>query len=216
MDVFVKSLDDDSPPRSVVSLDGAEWVTHWPSDTLIVFESGTGGEGNLWYLDLSDPDSVTAASYLSSEADLRDVVISPDGTLAAYRSNETGGVEIYVRSFPEPGEPTIVSQGGGAEPFWSPDGNTLYYVRGSLEAAVFVAARIQRNPVPVVLSRDSLFTATRIVRPLQGSGLHPDGDRFILAQSVGAAAAEGAESEPDRLILITDWFEELRRRTGSN
>ena len=52
-----------------------------------------------------------------------DVVVSPDGTLAAYRSSESGQDEIYIRSFPEPGERTIVSQGGGSEPFWSPDGD---------------------------------------------------------------------------------------------
>ena len=38
--------------------------------------------------------------------------------------------EIYIRSFPDPGERTVVSEGGGNVPFLSSDGNTLYYARG--------------------------------------------------------------------------------------
>ena len=50
-----------------------------------------------------------------------------DGTLAAYTSNETGKPEVYIRSFPEPGERTRASQRGGAYPFWSANGNIVYY-----------------------------------------------------------------------------------------
>ena len=75
-----------------------------------------------------------------------------------------------------------------------------------------MAARIERNPVPVVLSTDSLFWMPSL-RPFQGSGLHPDGDRFILAQSVNAAAAdEGSAASEDKLILVQNFFEELKAR----
>ena len=211
-DLFVKILDDDSAPRSIITLDANQFVTQWPSDTLIVFERGEGGVRDLWTVDLSDPENPQAEDYVSSEADLRYMVVSPDGTLAAYTSNETGPYEIYIRSFPEPGERTIVSEGGGGIPFWSPDGSILYYTR---PPGIFTAARLERDPVPVVVSRDSLFT-TRPggVRPFQGSGLHPDGDRFILARSVGSADAEGESTEPDRLILVLNFFEVLKERVG--
>ena len=126
------------------------------------------------------------------------MVVSPDGTLAAYTSNESGRYEIYIRSFPEPGGQTIVSEGGASIPYWSPDGNTLYYFTGPGQP--LMAARLQRDPVPVVVSRDTLVAAVSANRPFQGSGLHPDGDRFILAQIVGDA--EVVASEPDRLILV--------------
>ena len=91
-------------------------------------------------VNLADPDGARAEAYLSSEADLRRTVVSPDGTLAAYTSDESGQYEIYIRSFPEPGAQTVVSQGGGDVPFWSPDGNTLYYARRSIGGATFMAA----------------------------------------------------------------------------
>ena len=111
IDLFVKNLDDDSPPKSIVALDGSELVSQWPSDTLIMFERVEGGPRNLWRANLSDPDSARAEAYLSSEADLHSIVVSPDGTLAAYSRSESGQSEIYIRSFPDPGERTIVSPG---------------------------------------------------------------------------------------------------------
>ena len=206
-DLFVKDLNDDSPPRSIIALPANQWPTQWPSDTLIVFERGEGGVRDIWTVDLSDPDNPRAEAYLSSAADLRRMVVSPDGTLAAYTSNESGEYEIYVRSFPDPGGLTKVSENGGDDPFWSPDGNTLYYSLGDGVGGRFKAARIQRNPVPVVLSTDSLFWAL-VGEPTPGSGLHPDGDRFILAQDASNVGA----SVPDRLILVQNFFEELKAR----
>ena len=212
-ELFVKNLDDDSPPRSIITLDANQRVTQWPSDSLIVFERVESGVRDLWMVDLSDPDSARAEVYLSAEADLSVIVVSPDGTLAAYTSNESGQYEIYIRSFPDPGEQTIVSQGGGNVPFWSPDGNTLYYARGVTGERTFMAARIQRDPVPVVLSRDPLFTGPYAAFP--GSGLHPDGDRWIAAQNVGSADPDEGATEPARLIMVTNFFEELSERVGN-
>ena len=211
-DLFVKTLDDDVPARSIITLERNQEVTQWPSDTLLVFESG-GAPGNrdLWMLNLSNPDSARPEAYLSSEASLRRIVVSRDGTLAAYRSNETGRNEVYIRSFPDPGERTPVSQGGGVDPRWSPDGNTVYY--GSGLEATSMAARIRRDPTPVVLSRDSLFTLSGV----SFADLHPDGDRWIIAQAAEYSPDpdEGA-AEPQKLILVQNWTEELKRLVPVN
>ena len=212
-DLFVKRLDDDAPAELLVRLPGSQFSTRWPSDTLIVFEWGP-PPADLWMLDLSDPDNPKTAAYLEDEDwDLRGIVVSPDGTLAAYSSNETGIREVYVRSFPDPGERTPVSEGGGDFPRWSPDGNTVLYwtLRGGEHT--FLAARLQREPTPMVLSTDSLFA-----RPYSGlpSDLHPDGDKFIFAQFVDVSATpDGASAEAERFILVTNWFEELRQRMGN-
>ena len=214
-DLFVKNLNDDSPPRSVITLPGGQFPYQWLSDTLIVFAWNRGNNlRDLWMVDPSDPDSARAEAYLESEADLLRIAVSPDGTLAAYRSNESGQNEIYVRSFPDPGERTVVSEGGGNTPLWSPDGNTLYYARADGGGTTLMAAQIQRNPVPVVLSTVSLFTVASTFLPTAGSALHPDGDRFIFAQNAGTADAEGGAAEPPRLTLVQNFFEELKERVG--
>ena len=224
-DLFVKTLDDDTPARSVIALERNQALTQWPSDTLMVFESG-GGPTNrdLWMLNLSDPDNPRAQAYLLSEAGLSSIKVSRDGTLAAYVSNESGTNEVYIRSFPDPGERTPVSQGGGVNPYWSPDGNTVYYWRNDAGALTFMAARVQRQPTPVVLSRDSLFTRLSSVGRLplafgvqqSVSDLHPDGDRLVVLQDVSFATdPEGGAAELQRFLVVTDWFEELRQRMGN-
>ena len=218
-DLFVKTLDDDEPARSIISLPIHQVPVQWLSDTLIVFEQGTSPEApaDLWMLDLSDPNSPTAEVYLEDrDVNLRDIVVSPDGDLAAYTSDETGSNDVYIRSFPVFGERTPVSRGGGEFPFWSPDGDTVYYWTlsgtGGGGRDAFVAARIGRNPT-AVLSTDTLFTGDYF-RP--ASHLHPEGDRLIVAQQADlSATTEGTAEEPVRFIVVTNWAEELRRRAGN-
>ncbi len=212
-DLFVKSLDDDTPARSVASLAGDEFVTQWPSEILIVWEQ-LPNPSDLWMVDLSDPENPRIEEYLPSEADLDAIVISPDGTLAAYHSNQSGRDEVYLRSFPEPREPTLVSEGGGRFPQWAPDGSTVYYwTLPSGGASTFMAARVRRDPTTVVLSRDSLFSGS--YNPSL-TDLNADGDRLVIAQSVGGSTdGDRAGFEPERFLVVTNWFEELRGRLGN-
>jgi hypothetical protein len=45
----------------------------------------------------------------------------------AYVSDDSGRAEIWVRPFPDGASAIQVSQDGGTEPVWAPDGRTLYY-----------------------------------------------------------------------------------------
>ncbi len=212
LDLFVKTLDDDVAARPIITLAGDQIPTQWPSDTLIVFESGN--PSDLWMLNLSDPDNPVAAEYLPSEANLGGIMVSPDGDLAAYVSNESGPYEVYIRSFPDPGEQTPVSQGGGWYPLWSPDGNTVYYSAPPASGGVtFWAARIQRDPTPVVFRRDPLFTGNY---NRGASDLHPDGDRLVIQQfSASSGQSAGDVAEPERFLVVVNWFEELLEKMGN-
>ena len=213
-DLFVKTVNDDSPPQMIVTLPGFQFPTQWPSDDLVIFESG--GPSDLWMVDPSS-DSAVASPYLEAEADLDDVTVSPDGGLAAYTSDESGADVVYVRSFPEARQPGIVSQGGGAMPLWSPDGNTIYYWTLGARTALksLIAARIERGPPFVVISRDTVLAGSYLAL---SSDLHPDGDRLIIAQDMAAPGANAAADdapEPERFLVVVNWFEELRARMGN-
>jgi Tol biopolymer transport system component len=107
-----------------------------------------------------------------------------------------------------------VSQGGGELPFWSPDGNTLYYwgLAEDGEEANLMAARIERGPPFVVTSRETILTSN----VLNGSAdLNPDGDRLIGTVRAGTpSTASGEAAEPERFLVVVNWFEELKERMG--
>ena len=160
-------------------------------------------------------DSAVPRSYLESEALLPYTMLSPDGDLTAYHSLESGTHEVYVRSFPEARQPEIVSRGGGRSPSWSPDGNMIYYWTAGPDTppARLIAARIERGPPFVVISRDT--TMIRGTYRLDEWDLHPDGDRVVILQDVNALGGVTAADGAPRFIVVTNWFEELRQRMGN-
>ncbi len=55
---------------------------------------------------------------------------SPDMSLVAYTSRESGRDEVYVRRYPAGDRKRLVSTDGGAWPCWSADGQRLWYMSG--------------------------------------------------------------------------------------
>lgn len=87
--------------------------------------------------DISNPDVVFATSMedLSQRTEIltleaqsnRPISLSPDGTLLAYASSESGEFEIYCTRFPDGNGKWQVSTKGGTRPQWSADGNRLFF-----------------------------------------------------------------------------------------
>ncbi len=209
-DLFIRDLDSDVQPRHFVSLPGPQYPRDWPADDLIVLESGT--TTGILIARLAG-DSADVTPYYVPDADVDLPVVSPDGALIAYHSNESGQDEVYIRAFPEPRSEVIVSEGGGRRPIWAPDGTTLYY--SSFSGNTIFAAEIQREPTAVVVSRR---TVLELVRGFTVLDLHPDGDRFIArrlaSEGAGTDPGQGGEGEPIRHIVVHNWFTELRGLFG--
>jgi serine/threonine-protein kinase len=89
-------------------------------------DASTEDNYDLWLKPL-DPRG-DARPLLRTKANEKLPYLSPDERWMAYVSDESGREEIWVRAFPPEGSAAIqVSQGGGTEPVWAPDGKTLYY-----------------------------------------------------------------------------------------
>ncbi|HUR35770.1 MAG TPA: protein kinase [Vicinamibacterales bacterium] len=103
---------------------------------------------------------------------------SPDGRFVAYRSNESGRNEIYVRTFPEATGKWQVSVNGGGDPQWRSDGKEIFF-RGIDQR--LMAADIQLQGTFQAGSPHMLFPANTQA----GAGLRNrydasrDGQRFI-------------------------------------
>jgi len=211
-DLFLASVIEDAPPEPILpGVPGRQSPSQWLDGDLLLFNSGPAANRNgSWTMQIGD--STSAVPYLVAETDRTHARVAPQRDLAAYESTESGVREVYVRSFPEPRQPTIVSSGGGWSPRWSPDGNTVYYWRGQ-ETGVdtLYAARVQRDPF-AVLSTEVVLSGNYVSN---GWDLHPGGDRFIVPRRTGlnlGSPEEGAV--PVRHYIVTNWFTELLGALG--
>jgi serine/threonine-protein kinase len=132
-------------------------------------------------------------------------VVSPDGRWLAYGSDETGRDEVYVRPFPEGGAKLLVSQGGGTEPRWSPDGRTLYYLGQHRDLPYLIAATIVPGPELSVRARTPLFDVAEFepASPHANYDISPTGTGFAMVH-------QGALSE---IVFVLNATAEVRGRT---
>jgi serine/threonine-protein kinase len=156
-------------------------------------------------------DAASAGPIIDSAAQESNAAVSPDGRWLAYQSNESGRFEIYVRPFPDVDTGRWqVSTNGGTRPEWSSDGRELFYFRedtgdGSEIVAVAVESGATfRAGVPQPLFSGP-YLASQTLRGVYD--VTADGRRFLMIKR-----AEGEREAPAQTIVIVEnWFEELRR-----
>jgi serine/threonine-protein kinase len=130
---------------------------------------------------------------------------SPDGHWLTYTSDESGPMQVYVRPFPGPVRNKQISTAGGTQPRWSRTGKELFYRDGDKMMMVDVSTS-SGNSELAVSSPKMLFEQ----RYSFGSSLSianydvsPDGQRFVMVKE---------DSSANRLNVVLNWFEELKRR----
>jgi serine/threonine-protein kinase len=134
---------------------------------------------------------------------------SPDGRWIAYGSNESGANEVYVQAFPGPGEKHSISNGGGTEPLWNPNGRELFYTVGAVGnkpkmMAVDIAPGVSFKAGPPHLLFEGTWGNTT---PLRDYDIAPDGQHFIMARG-----DEVPDQKVTRLNVVLNWFDELKKR----
>ena len=157
-------------------------------------------------------DSVAMPLVASPEFSEQSPALSPNGRWLAYTSDRSGRREVYVRPFPNVDSTRVtVSRAGGQNPLWAHSGNELFFVDAE---AGLVAAEVEADSVFRVLRRQTLFSLRIGYLVNQGTDYHdigPDDERFLMLRlSVGGDTGGGG-----RLILVQNWFEELRERVGN-
>jgi len=146
-------------------------------------------------------------AFLNSPFSEAQAAFSPDGRWLAYHANESGQWEVYVRPFPGPGGKWQVSAGGGTHPTWSRSRKELFYkaADGTLMVSAYAAEGDSfRAENPRQWSSGRVQRRGQISRTFD---VHPDGQRFAVLK----AADEQAEDKRDHVVLVLNFFDELRR-----
>jgi hypothetical protein len=160
---------------------------------------------DIWVLSLEEGG--TPRTWLDSQFQEVQPMISRDGNLIAYVSDRSGRYEVWVRSYPDPesARPIQVSDNGGIEPVWSADGRELFYLEGDTLKAVSV----ERSPAlrfgkPQVVFRGPIRSEGV---PWATYDVAPD-DRFIIRMDPTDASTH--------LVVVENWFDELKRLVPTN
>lgn len=142
----------------------------------------------------------------------RNGIVSPDGRWLGYESDASGRLEVYVRPFPNTDDGQWqVSTGGGGQPLWARSGAELFYfaLDGTLMTVLVQARGTAWNagaPAKILEARyfTGGFGAVTLGRTYDVS---PDGRRFLMIEQGDSGSQT---STPPQIVVVQNWFEELR------
>jgi len=129
-DLYIKPTDGSAEERVLLKSDNIKAPTGWSKDSrfLLFMDASPTTSADIWALPMQGeqkPLPVLQTQFIEGWGTL-----SPDGRWVAYRSDESGALEIYVRPFSpggSAGAKWLVSKGGGIYPRWRADGKRLFY-----------------------------------------------------------------------------------------
>jgi Tol biopolymer transport system component/tRNA A-37 threonylcarbamoyl transferase component Bud32 len=132
---------------------------------------------------------------------------SPDGRWLAFTSDQSGQQEVYVQPLRGEGDQVQVSQEGGTEPVWGPDGRELFYRSTTGGQVELIAATVRTTPVVTVLARRALFPVSDMLGtpPHSNYDISPDGHTFVMVR----------RSPATRIVVIQNLPELVRRLRSS-
>jgi Tol biopolymer transport system component len=171
------------------------------SGNLLAYTSrGQSTRDDIWIrvMDGSTP----AEPFLATEFNERRPAFSPNGKWIAYTSDETGSVEVFVRSYPDAGAVWQISTSGGREPFWSRDGRELFFASGRK----LMAVRVETGAGFEAGRPEGLFEAYLGNLRVRDFDVAPDG-RFVSVHRPGGEAGQ------QELRMLTSWQREMQKTT---
>jgi len=174
-----------------------------PDGRLLAFTLSVPGGAELWTVQLrGEPVS---ARYFANGFNLAHPTLSPDGRWVAYDSDESGRVEVYAQSYPDPSvRRWKVSPANGSEPMWTRGGRELVYRKGDSVMAVSVDLPRGRSGPPALLFSGPYPDSPGWTRP-RSYDVSRDGERFLMIKLP-------PEQRRPRINIVLNWFDELRTK----
>ena len=170
----------------------------------------TQDSGGISAFDMTGPERRERVVVQDPGGPVGDPAFSPDGRWVAYTSTDSGREEVYVQPYPGPGRRVTVSTDGGRAPVWRRDGTEFFYTmpdrtgNGMAMMAMSVSAA---DGLPIGTAR-RLFSGRFLpAGQLQNYDVTANGQRFLMVQALDPTPEPQTE-----LVLVQNWFEELKAR----
>jgi serine/threonine protein kinase len=213
-DLYQKSFDGAGSDELLLESPQEKFANDWSADgRFLLFGSIDPQTGyDLWVLPM-DGDRKPWA-FLKTSFNERWGTFSPDGRWVAYMSDETGQMEIYIRSFEgnaasaaisSAGAQLQVSTAGGVYPRWRPDGQELYYLgppSQMMAAPIKATGGTLRPGEPVALFRTRIYGGGIDVQQGRQYDVTRDG-RFLINMVLDDASAP--------ITLLQNWKPEMKK-----
>jgi len=197
-DIYWQPADGSGSAEPLYEAPGGQWPYGFtPDGKTLLFDEMVGG-APIRIATVAVPGGTSAKPAMESAFRNRLGELSPDGKWLAYTSTESGRTEVYVRAFPGPGGKWAVSNNGGDQVLWNPNGRELFYRDGAKIVAVGVATL----PTFEVLKRTVLFDDRFAVAGTLNWDVFPDGNHFVMVQPADREA---------KLVVTVNWLAELKR-----
>jgi serine/threonine protein kinase len=211
--LYTVAADGSGSPEPVKTVDGRQNPASWGSSPNGLVLLVQGNPSRVWIVPVQGDAKPTL--LFESRFAVIHPQISPDGRLLAYVSNESGSTEVYVQSFPGPGdgsgEKVRISTNGGSEPLWSSTGRELFYRASIGERQQFLVATVT-SVSPFRIDTPRLLFETKTFEydstgPIRSWEVSPDGQRFLLLKF-----APSSDRPVTSMQVVLNWNEELKRR----
>ncbi len=195
-DLWWVPADGSGRPDSLLIANGNRFAgSVTPDGRAVVYQEEGSDRTGIWSMAFDSAPAarrITPGRFGESEPSL-----SPDGKWLAYQSDETGQMEVYVRSYPGPGSRISVSLQGGTEPVWAHSGRELFFRSGD---SLMVAA-VATTPSFAVTARRHLFTGRYLVEgTFREYDVAPDDQHFVMISGeAGGATLIGLQNAFERL-----------------
>jgi len=201
--LFIRSADGSGTERRLAQSPFRQKAESIMADGRVVsFTQGTeNGDSDIWTVSLDEGS--TPEPFLQTRFTENNGMISPDSRWMAYVSDESGRQEVYVRPFPSGQGKWQISVGGGNQPFWTRGGKEILYLA---PAQGVNAVPIEYTPTFRPGRGTSLFKL-----PKEGIQIDVSAD----GENIFMTSFGGLVSIPE-LVVIVNWFEELRRTDVSS
>jgi Tol biopolymer transport system component len=203
-DLYEKPASGAGEEQRLLATDLNKFAVDWSADgeSLLYVANHPTMSYDIWALPLGREREPIA--IVRTEFEERDAQFSPDGRWIAYQSNDSGRLEVYVQTFPEPGGRWQVSSEGGAQVRWRDDGQELFFLAldGRLMAAPI---RLDPKARAIEVGAPTALFMTRLGRGVQTSNrqqyiVAPGGQRFLMNAIPEAAMASA-------LTVVLNWQE---------